>query len=63
MSYYRECPQCGDALDPGERCDCKDERRITRASDKVFAEIGNADGQNYEQLRLDAAVREADACI
>jgi len=22
MSYYRTCPYCGLALDPGERCDC-----------------------------------------
>lgn len=22
MSYYRECPYCGAALDPGEKCDC-----------------------------------------
>ena len=24
MSYYRVCPLCGAALDPGERCDCQD---------------------------------------
>lgn len=24
MSYYRICPNCGAALDPGERCDCLD---------------------------------------
>lgn len=24
MSYYRPCPECGAALDPGERCDCRD---------------------------------------
>ena len=23
MSYYRTCPSCGAALDPGERCDCQ----------------------------------------
>ena len=22
MSYYKICPYCGAALDPGERCDC-----------------------------------------
>ena len=25
MSLLRECPFCGAALDPGERCDCQDE--------------------------------------
>lgn len=23
MSYYRLCPECGAALDPGEVCDCR----------------------------------------
>ena len=23
---YRICPNCGAALDPGERCDCKEEK-------------------------------------
>lgn len=27
MSYYRVCPHCGAALDPGERCDCQDEKK------------------------------------
>lgn len=22
MAYFKECPYCGAALDPGERCDC-----------------------------------------
>ncbi len=24
---YRVCPNCGCALDPGERCDCHEEKR------------------------------------
>lgn len=27
MAYYRVCPRCGCNLDPGERCDCEDEKR------------------------------------
>ncbi|MBU5625684.1 hypothetical protein KQI82_01880 [Oscillibacter sp. MSJ-2] len=27
MSYYRKCPECGAALDPGEKCDCELEPR------------------------------------
>lgn len=26
MAYYRSCPYCGCHLDPGERCDCQDEK-------------------------------------
>ena len=26
MAFYRECPDCGANLDPGERCDCFRER-------------------------------------
>lgn len=26
MAYYRTCPDCGAHLDPGEKCDCKDEK-------------------------------------
>lgn len=24
MAYYKTCPECGAALDPGEICDCKE---------------------------------------
>lgn len=24
MSLFKTCPDCGAALDPGERCDCQD---------------------------------------
>ena len=27
---YRTCPHCGAALDPGERCDCRDEANAKR---------------------------------
>lgn len=25
-SYYWTCPYCGNNLDPGEKCDCRDEK-------------------------------------
>lgn len=25
MGYFRECPDCGAHLDPGERCECDKE--------------------------------------
>lgn len=27
MAFYRTCPRCGAALDPGEHCDCESEER------------------------------------
>ena len=27
MPYYRPCPLCGAALDPGEKCDCQDKEK------------------------------------
>ena len=30
MSYYRVCPICGAALDPGELCDCKDKEEAAQ---------------------------------
>lgn len=29
MAYYRICPRCGCNLDPGEPCDCEQEKEIT----------------------------------
>lgn len=31
MAYYRECPHCGAALDPGETCTCRDGSNPTGA--------------------------------
>lgn len=28
MPYYWTCPYCGANLDPGEKCDCKDNKKI-----------------------------------
>lgn len=43
MSYYRSCPSCGANLDPGERCDCQNE--------KTAADAANIDdGKRYNKL-------------
>lgn len=45
MSFYRPCPVCGAALDPGERCDCQDEKEpavaATTTSSRVESELRN----------------------
>lgn len=28
--YYHTCPLCGSNLDPGERCNCRDQEERTR---------------------------------
>lgn len=49
MSYYRTCPNCGAALDPGERCDC---RELTegkpRGNRETAADAANIDGGKVE---------------
>lgn len=37
---YRECPICGAALDPGEKCDCQDKERGRPAGTGTTSEKG-----------------------
>lgn len=30
MAYYNVCPNCGCNLDPGEKCDCQEEKERER---------------------------------
>lgn len=32
--FYRTCPVCGAALDPGEKCDCTDEKAQTEVEQR-----------------------------
>ena len=41
MPYYKPCPLCGAALDPGEICDCREEKKT--APDATNIESGEAD--------------------
>lgn len=42
--YYRECPYCGDHLDPGEQCNCREEKE--EKTDKMLKlYISDSDGQ------------------
>ena len=34
MAYYKTCPECGAALDPGEQCDCKKETAPEAANNR-----------------------------
>ena len=54
--YYNECPVCGAHLDPGEPCDCKDEREIElrkrKALNYTLAEMLDCDNWSQEELSL-----------
>lgn len=34
MAYYRECPDCGCNLDPGEKCECQKEKALSKHGKK-----------------------------
>lgn len=34
--YYRTCPECGSNLDPGEQCDCNEEKEFRKEESKVL---------------------------
>lgn len=40
--YYRTCPICGAALDPGELCDCREETASKRRENREKAADGVA---------------------
>ena len=49
--YYRECPRCGCTLDPGERCDCLEEKK---EKENRLAELMESD--RFGQLTMKVEV-------
>lgn len=45
MAYYRICPNCGSHLDPGEQCDCQQERY--KAEERHRTKGGENDGSYF----------------
>ena len=43
MPYYKTCPDCGAHLDPGERCDCREEEKAAVDT----ANIGGSSGMEH----------------
>lgn len=41
MSYYRKCPACGAALDPGEICDCQNKETAPDAANIEGGQVEN----------------------
>ena len=51
MSYYRVCPLCGAALDPGEQCD--DCRERTESEPRANKEKAAASATNTDDGKMD----------
>lgn len=58
MVYYRECPDCGSSLDPGERCDCRDERKKKEDEVREYLKIGERGQYRLDFDRLERGYRE-----
>lgn len=44
MAFYKTCPLCGSNLDPGESCDCQEEKEQDRRKAQSMMKVGR-DGQ------------------
>lgn len=42
MAVYKECPYCGAHLDPGERCDCKEQQNERQQAAEKEKEVKTA---------------------
>lgn len=45
MAYYRRCPLCGDRLDPGEACECRNKEERKRRFWEEQLKVSRRDGQ------------------
>ena len=54
--YYNECPFCGCNLDPGERCNCRDEKEIKMrkrlSANMRMNELLEVEEWNQEELKI-----------
>lgn len=60
--YYRTCPECGSNLDPGEQCDCNEEKEFRKEEslsgntwDSVWDGVSKYTKQTQEQ-KLDGTI-------
>ncbi|MBQ7119853.1 MAG: hypothetical protein IJO09_06525 [Oscillospiraceae bacterium] len=47
---YNTCPHCGANLDPGEKCECSEQKKRAITEEAVTAQMQNSPGKNYQQL-------------
>jgi len=54
--YYNRCDMCGANLDPGERCDCQEQK--TR-QELIYEKLLHKDETNQITMNLEAAYESA----
>lgn len=42
MAYFNTCPKCGCNLDPGEKCDCENEKQKLDDFMEQYMRVGTA---------------------
>jgi hypothetical protein len=55
MSYYKTCPVCGAALDPGEICECV-QRSFSQLTDENKTKINALISEKLEEQEKRAAI-------
>lgn len=45
MAYYKICSDCGATLDPGEKCDCQEDRQNQSDFFAQHIKVGSKSGQ------------------
>lgn len=56
--YYKVCPICGAHLDPGEPCDCKNEKKRV---ERKYQSLIKVDESNQLALNLEELYEETTA--
>lgn len=62
MAYFNICPKCGSHLDPGERCDCTEDKPSAPALQRAVAETARiipTERAYFEGLRGERLVRRS----
>lgn len=58
MAYYKTCPECGAALDPGEKCDCEEKAVLDAANIRDGRAEQESDKLIYSALIVPNGKRE-----
>ena len=61
MAYYKTCPHCGAALDPGEQCDCEENAALDAANIRDGRAEQESDKLIYSALIVPNEKRECQA--